>query len=268
MAEGRAEFPLFSVDDTAALLHVRRSTVESRIRSGELHTRVGVGGRDRQVALEPDRDWLRAEDAGAILGISAGTVRARISRGELNGRRDTKKRWRVLLESVLASPDCPPEVSAMFGREAQERPVAASPPPSRPSTLRRQLNVHLTEEEAETLELARDRHGSYRSAVVAGLELCLEGAPTPEDYAELRAERDLHQESLEGARREIRELREASAQHVDELFCPRCGTFVPPEQWRLVEVDDGHTIEISHSAHSHTRGGAFRESSVMARRQK
>jgi len=268
MPEGRPEFPLFSVDETAALLHVRPSTVESRIRSGELHTRVGVGGRDRQVVLEPDRDWLRAEDAGAILGISSGTVRARITRGELVGRRDTKKRWRVLLESVLAAPGCPDEVAAMFGREAPERPAAASPPISRPPTLRRQLNVHLTEEEAETLEVARDRHGSYRAAVVAGLHLCLEGAPTPEDYAELRAERDLHEEAIEGARREIRELRESSAQAVDELFCPRCGAFVPPAEWRLVEVDDGHTIEISHSAHSHTKGGAFRESSVMARRQK
>jgi hypothetical protein len=255
-----------SVNDAARLLHVQPQTVQRRLRSGELPRVETIGGQPPRVRLAPAEAWIRVEDASALLGVSPATIRSNIARGRLAGRREEHGRWRVLLRSVLEDPRCRPEAVEMFGGEG-------APPPSpgvRPSRtgkrlLHRQLNVRLSEEEAELLDRARDRHGTFRAAIVVSLMAADEDGAAV-DHAELAAEHVLYREQLERLRVAHRGLRaRAEGNLVEELHCHVCGVWVPVEECDAVELPGGG-YEIFHEKHGHVSGSRFRTDTGLARR--
>lgn len=251
-----------SVEETAALLHVRPSTVRSRLRAGELRRAAGAGA--VRVVLEPG-DYIRSEDAAAILGLSPTTVRAAIDRGELAGRRSRRGRWTVRLESVLADQRASEESRRLL--ELGPAPaVDDDEPPAERRAGRHNVFVQLDDRELDTLELAAARHGSKRAAVAVALSALVEQDATPGDVAELRVERDTYRDRCEQLERDLQLLAGvARRQVVDELYCPQCETFVPLDQWGYARDADGR-IEVYHRKHGHRGHSRMRTGSVMARR--
>jgi hypothetical protein len=249
------------VAEVAALLHVQPQTVQRRLRAGELDRATTVDGRT-MVRLVPGEDWLRVEDASALLRVSPATIRSNVSRGRLSGQRGRNERWRVLLRSVLEDPRCDPAAVEVFGGEPAPVPSEFETNSRRPHSLHRQLNVRLTEEEAELLERCRERHGTIRQAVVRGLEASDREEPTDGEHAELVAERDLYQEQTERLRSAHRGL--ATRVH-DELYCQECDQWVPEAEWDEKETAGGH-VEVFHKKHGHRSGTRFRSTTGLARR--
>lgn len=254
-----------SVEETAALLHVRSSTVRSRLRAGELRRVPGEG--PVRVLLEPG-DYIRSEDAAAILGISPTTVRSAIGRGELAGRRTRKGRWQVRLESVLADPRAA-DTAASFSeapRLPDEQTALIEETPRRPG--RHDLFVRLDEHELDLLELAQARYGTKRAAVATALACLVEHDAEPGEVAELRVERDVYRDRVAELERDLQLLAGISRrQVVDELYCPTCEAMVPIDGWGYARDEQTGTIEIYHRKHGHHRRTRLRNGSVMATRQ-
>lgn len=249
------------VDEAARILHVQPSTVRRRLRAGELKRGKGAGS----VLLAPE-SWIRVEDAAAILGVTTSTVRAMIVRGQLAGTRERSGRWRVRLESVLVEPRADGDVVARFGGEPTVEPDPG-PAVAGVHRMRRPVYVQLDADEVELLERGRDRHGSQRAAVVAGLRAIDADAATPGEAAELRVERDLYRDSAEQARERAAVLAELARRGlVDELYCPTCERLVPIEEAGYVREQDG-TVVLFHEPHGLREGGRLRSSSVMGRRR-
>lgn len=252
-----------SIGQAAGLLHVKESTVRSRLRSGELRRAPGAG--PVRVWLEPG-DFIRSEDAAAILGVSPTTVRSAIDRGELAGKRVQGGRWRVRLDSVLSDPRAA-ESAAQLGSGAPEtvEEETSFAAPRRPG--RHDVFVRLDEHEIALLELAAARHGSKRQAVATALSVLIEQDATPGEVAELRAEHAAMGEQLAQRDKDLRELASvARRQLVDELYCPRCEQMVPVEGWGYARDEETGMIEVYHRAHGHARHGRMRTGSVMAHR--
>ena len=254
------------VSEVAELLHVQPQTVTRRLRGGELERAETIGPGPASVRLVPAETWLRVEDASALLGVSPATVRSNITRGRLTGRREKSGRWRVLLRSVLEDSRCDPAALEVFTGERVADDEEQSPNrPRRPSSLHRSVFLRLTEEEAELLERARDRHGTIRAAVVVGLQAI--DLDDLDDTDELRAEHALYREQTERLRAAHRGLRDrAEGRLVDELYCQVCESWVPVEECSAAEIDEKGTLEVFHEIHGHRSGSRFRSDSGLARR--
>lgn len=253
------------IDEAARLLGVQAQTIRRRLRSGELRRADTIGAGDALVRLGPG-DVIRAEDAAALLGVATPTVRAAIERGRLAGRRDDAGRWRVELRSVLDDRRCDPAALALFttGEPLLER-EETGPPERAPQRLRRDVFARLDEDEAALLERARDRHGTIRAALVAGL-LAIDDDDFELAGAELRAELELALEQLARARAAHRNLSErARLALVDEVYCPQCEALVPLAELGYHRLADG-TVELYHRPHGHREASRLRPGTVLARR--
>jgi hypothetical protein len=253
------------VDEAARILHVQPSTVRRRLRVGEL--RRGRRGAGDQVELSPDT-WVRVEDAAAILSVTPATVRAAIGRGELAGTRAGSGRWQVRLESVLADRRANRDVVARFGGEPTVEPdPGPAPPAGSRHRLRRGVYLQLDTDEVELLEIGRDRYGSFRAAIVAGLRAVDAEGASPSEAAELRVERDLYRDQAAEARERATLLAELARRGlVDELYCPTCEQLVPISEAGHEPQPDG-TVVLYHEPHGLRAGGKLRSTSVMARRR-
>jgi len=254
-----------SIEDAAELFHVTPATIRRRVRDGGLRTVEQVGPGPARVRLSPLETWIRVEDASALLGVSPATIRSNITRGRLAGRREKGGRWRVQLRSVLEDQRCDPAALELFGAAAVEPPPATSP--ARPHSLHKTVFVRLTPEEAEVLERGRDRHGTQRAAVVAGLH-AIDSDELDVDAGELRSDRDLYEEQLRRLRVAHQGLRARAEGHmVDELYCHVCEAWVSVDDCAAVELEDGR-LEVFHEKHGHRSGAKFRSNTGLARRAK
>lgn len=252
------------VAEVARLLHVQPQTVQRRLRSKELAAAPTIGQGPALVRLTPAETWIRVEDASAVLGVSPTTIRSNITRGRLTGRREENGRWRVLLRSVLEDPRCDPAAVEAFGGEPAPSTTEIHTEP-RPHSLHRQLNLRLSEEELELLDRGRDRFGTIRAAVVAGLE-AIDRDDLDVDHAELRTERDVYREQAERLRVAHAGLRDRADGHlVEELHCHVCEQWVPVDDCEAVELPEGG-YEIFHGKHGHVSGKRFRSNTGLARR--
>lgn len=255
-----------SIEDAARLLHVQPQTIRRRLKARELRSAETIGVSPAAVRLTPADDWIRVEDASALLRVSPATVRSNITRGRLTGRREKNGRWRVLLRSVLEDRRCDPATLEAFGGEPT-KPESSTTEIHTQRRLHRQLNIRLTEEQAELLERCRDRHGTITAAVVSGLQ-AIDRDDVDVDQAEVLVERDLYRGQLERVRTAHRGLQaRAEGRMVDELYCHRCEQLVPIEETDRLELEDG-SHEIFHRKHGHRSASKIRSSTVIARRAK
>ena len=230
-----------------------------RLRSRELHAAETIGAGDALVRLRAD-DWLRAEDAAAMLSVSTSTVRAGIHRGALNGkRRDKGGRWLVELRSVLEDPRCDPAAVALFTTGAEVEEVRPDPPAPAEHRLSRPVFIRVYEDELELLDRGRDRHGSHRAAVVAGLRAI--DHDEDRDPAEVAVERELFLERATRAEAEHAALEQrTSGRLVDEVYCPGCERLVPIDELELNDAGSEY-VELMHP---HRKP---RRSAMVARRR-
>lgn len=257
-----------SIEEAAELFHVTAATIRRRVRDGELRTVEQVGPGPARARLSPAETWVRVEDASALLGVAPATVRSNVTRGRLAGRREKGGRWRIQLRSVLEDPRCEPGVLELFGGAAPAKSESSTTQiHTRPHSLHKTVFVRLSPEEAEVLERGRDRHGTQRAAVVAGLH-AIDVDELDVDAGELRAERDLFEEQVQRLRTAHRGLRDRAEGHlVDELYCHVCERWVAVDDCAAVELEDGR-LEIFHEKHGHRSGARFRMNTGLARRAK
>lgn len=237
-----------TIEQAAAFLGVTPATVRRRMRARELRSVKTVGGAAELVRMAPYDDWLRVEDASQLLHLSTAAIRSRVQRAVLSGRREDK-RWRVLLASILDQPEVDLAALELFGGNASDRPEPEQPPPRPPARLRRDMHFLFDEEEIAILEEARQRHGTYLAAIVAGLRADSANPIDLDDVAELRVNLDATRQSLERERRERQALKErAVILQGDVVACHDCDRFVPVEELRWVQVEDGSSV-LHHGEH-------------------
>jgi hypothetical protein len=250
------------IDEAAALLFVRPSTIRGRLQSGELQG-TEQGGR-RLVHLDPQTTWIRVADASGLLGISTSTVNQYVHRDELVGKRLRSGRWAVKLGSVLLHPKVNKEVLAHFTGE--EPPAPFEPPPRRRAQPRRALYLQLPVELDEVLERGREQYGTYNALVEAAVQALVVEGMNPTELHDLHAEREIFRERSEAVEAKLREASEQlEARAVDALYCPRCEKLVALDEWGYQEHEDG-SVSIFHAEHEYSAGGRLRAGTVMARR--